>query len=128
MGIQVQPPGFAGPAAPSPSLSAYGLVTGPAAALTICQISSPPPGTYQVTTYFGLSGIIAQVDFDNARMTIDGVNANTIPAAFDNTAGSAAVPCTTIVTTNGTSIRAAVKATATATALYSVLIVANRIA
>jgi hypothetical protein len=74
MSIKIVPPGPTVTLVPAASASAYGLVTSPSGGSAIAQITAPPPGTYQVTVAFYLTGTVTGSDQDNMTLQVNGVS------------------------------------------------------
>jgi len=127
VGISVEPPGPSDPLAPTPSLVNKNVTTGPAAGAGLATIAAPPAGIYKVDVYVEYSGTVAAADQDNLRLQVDSVTLVGLLASAAITSGDVNPIQSFIVRTIGTNIRIQAVALATATAVYTTMLVATQV-
>jgi hypothetical protein len=105
---------------PNDTITAYGVVTGPAApGQIICQTAVIPPGIYDVDCFFYTSGVAAALDSDNCQLETVGPPVVVVGVIMGNQ-GTPAISATsqrhrvTIVTPTALALAATVVGTGTA--------------
>jgi hypothetical protein len=128
MGLYVEPPGPDVASGLVASQHAFNQTTAPGAGAVLAVINNPPAGLYQVTAYCEISGTITAAEQDNILIQVDNNTFSHIPIQAIPTSGLVQEPFQCTVLSNGTNIRLEAVGAGGVAAVYTTVLIANKVA